>query len=67
VPRLYRDHPLDLDAARLVIMVPRTAARRDPTAGMDLYDHLLALDAEGLLVLSRRLDGSAGGAAGGGP
>ncbi|MBO0901898.1 hypothetical protein J1G43_18205 [Cellulomonas sp. zg-ZUI22] len=54
VPRLYRDHPLDLDAARLVLKVPRNIARRDATADMDLYDHLLVVDATTLTVLSRR-------------
>lgn len=53
VPPLYRDHPLDLAAALLVLKVPRNIARRDATADMDLYDHLIALDAEGLTVLSR--------------
>lgn len=56
VPRLYRDHPIDLDAARLVLKVPRNIARRDATAGMDLYDHLLVLDDDGLTVLSRRTE-----------
>jgi len=54
VPRLFRDHPLDLDAARLVLKVPRNIARRDATPDMDLYDHLLVLDAHDLTRLSRR-------------
>jgi len=54
VPRLFRDHPLDLDAARLVLKVPRNIARRDATPDMDLYDHLLVVDATTLTVLSRR-------------
>lgn len=54
VPRLFRDHPLDLDAARLVLKVPRNIARRDATPDMDLYDHLLVLDADTLTTLSRR-------------
>lgn len=53
VPRLFRGHALDLDAARLVLKVPRSIARRDATPDMDLYDHLLALGAETLTVLSR--------------
>ncbi len=57
VPRLYRDHPLDLDTARLVLKVPRNIARRDATADMDLYDHLLVLDDVGLTALSRRTGG----------
>lgn len=55
VPPLYRDHPLDLPAATLVLKVPRDIPRRDATPDMDLYDHLLVLDAEGLTVLSRRI------------
>jgi hypothetical protein len=54
VPRLFRDHPVDLEGTRLVLKVPRNIARRDATPDMDLYDHLLALDDEGLTVLSRR-------------
>ncbi len=55
VPPLYRDHPLDLGRARLVLKVPRDIARRNATPDMDLYDHLLILDDAGLTVLSRRL------------
>ena len=60
VPRLFRDHPLDLDAARLVLKVPRNIARRDATPDMDLYDHLLVLDADALTTLSRRVEVPAG-------
>lgn len=56
VPRLYRDHPLGLMAARLVLKVPRAIARRDATADMDLYDHLLVVQERRLVVLSRRQD-----------
>ncbi len=55
VPPLYRDYPLDLERARLVLKVPRNIARRNATPDMDLYDHLLLLDEVGLTVLSRRL------------
>lgn len=54
VPPLYRDHPVDLAASRLVLKVPRDIARRDATPDMDLYDHLLVLEADALTVLSRR-------------
>lgn len=54
VPRLFREHPVDLEGARLVLKVPRNIARRDATPDMDLYDHLLVLDDVGLTVLSRR-------------
>ena len=53
VPRLYRDHPIDLTSTRLVLKVPRNIARRDAHPGMDLYDHLLVLDDARLTVLSR--------------
>lgn len=55
VPPLYRDHPLDLERARMVLKVPRNISRRNATPDMDLYDHLLVLDDAGLTVLSRRL------------
>lgn len=60
VPRLFRDHPLDPGAARLVLKVPRPIARRDATADMDLYDHLLVLEEARLTVLSRYQDGRPG-------
>ncbi|WP_258725480.1 hypothetical protein [Cellulomonas sp. NS3] len=53
VPRLFRAHPLDLDAAHLVLKVPRNLSRRDATADMDLYDHLVVLAGDELTVLSR--------------
>lgn len=56
VPRLYRTYPLDLDATRLVLKVPRNIARRDANPGMDLYDHLLVLEQERLTVLSRQVE-----------
>ena len=55
VPRLFRDHPLDLSSARLVLKVPRNIPRRDAAAGMDLYDHLLVLGVDTFTVLSRDL------------
>lgn len=54
VPRLFRDQPMDLDGARLVLKVPRNLPRRDVTPGMDLYDHLLVLTTDRLTVLTRR-------------
>jgi len=56
VPPLYRDHPLDFEAARLVLKVPRNISRREAHPGMDLYDHLLVLEDERLVVLSRRFE-----------
>jgi hypothetical protein len=55
VPRLYRTHRIDVGSARVVLKVPRNIARRDATADMDLYDHLLVLDDEHLTVLSRNV------------
>lgn len=54
IPRLFRPYPVDLSATRLVLKVPRGIARRDAFAGMDLYDHLVILDADSLTLLSRR-------------
>jgi hypothetical protein len=54
VPPLYREHPVDLAAAHLVLKVPRDIARRDAHPDMDLYDHLLVLGADRFTVLSRR-------------
>ncbi len=56
VPPLFRDHAFDLDAARLVLKVPRNIARRDAHAGMDLYDHLVVLEERRLVVLSRQFE-----------
>lgn len=56
LPPLYRDHPVDVEAARLVLKVPRNIARRDATPDMHLYDHLLVAGADDLTVLSRRGD-----------
>lgn len=53
VPRLFRDHPIDFGAARLVLKVPRNIPHRDATPQMDLYDHLLVLEPEQLTILSR--------------
>lgn len=60
VPRLFREHPLDATSARLVLKVPRPIARRDATADMDLYDHLLVLQERRFTVLSRHQDGRPG-------
>ena len=54
LPRLYRDHPVDFGAAQLVLKVPRNIDRRDATAEMDLYDHVLVAGRDDLTVLSRR-------------
>ena len=53
VPRLFRSHPIDLPSALLIIKVPRNISRRDADPSMDLYDHLVVVDASGVTVLSR--------------
>ena len=53
VPRLFRSYPIDLSATRMVLKVPRGIARRDATAGMNLYDHLVILERDALTLLSR--------------
>jgi hypothetical protein len=56
VPRLYRGHPIDIDRAELVLKVPRNIVRREADPAMHLYDALIVLEADGLLVLSRAGD-----------
>jgi len=53
VPRLYAGYPLDFESAKLVLKVPRNISRRDATADMDLYDHLLIAGEKSLTILSR--------------
>jgi hypothetical protein len=53
VPGLYRDYPLDFSTSRLVLKVPRNISRRDAQPTMDLYDHLVVVEPEALIVLSR--------------
>ena len=53
VPPLYRDHPLDLERAVMVLKVPRNITRRDATPDMDLYDHLVVVEEDRLELLSR--------------
>jgi hypothetical protein len=53
VPPLYRAHPIDLEAARMVLKVPRPIERRNATPTMHLYDHLLVAGLDELTVLSR--------------
>lgn len=53
VPPLYRTYPIDLQAARVVLKVPRPVERRNATPTMHLYDHLVIAGADELTVLSR--------------
>ena len=57
VPPLYRDHPIDLERALLVLKFPRDVARRDANPTMDLYDHLVIVDDDALTILNRRPEG----------
>ena len=56
VPPLYRRHGIDLEAAHLVLKVPRPIERRDATPETHLYDHLVVAGKDALTVLSRRGD-----------
>ncbi|WP_084073911.1 hypothetical protein [Demequina sp. NBRC 110052] len=53
VPPLFRGADLDLDGASLVLKVPRDIAHRDAKPDMDLYDHLVVIDDDGIEVLTR--------------
>lgn len=53
IPGLYRDYPVDFAASQLVLKVPRNISRRDALPTMDLYDHLIIVGPETLIVLSR--------------
>lgn len=54
IPRLFRDHPIDLDAALLTVKVPREIERREANPSMDLYDIVLSLGRGEVTVLTRR-------------
>lgn len=56
VPRLYREHGVELETAHLVLKVPRAIDRRDANPEMHLYDHLVVAGKETLTVLSRKGD-----------
>jgi hypothetical protein len=56
VPRLYRDYPIPLDRAILVLKVPRDIARRDADPSMHLYDALLIVESDELTILQRTED-----------
>lgn len=53
VPRLYREAAIDFARIRAAIKVPRNIERRQATASMDLYDQLLYLTGDQLVVLAR--------------
>jgi hypothetical protein len=53
VPPLYRDYPVDFATSRLVLKVPRNISRRDAVPSMHLYDHLIVVASEALVMLTR--------------
>lgn len=55
-PRLYRDYPIDFDAALLVLKVPRDIERRNATPAMHLYDALIIVLPDTITVLARSGD-----------
>ncbi|NCT92004.1 hypothetical protein GXB85_13740 [Cellulomonas sp. APG4] len=57
VPPLFRAQKVDLDAALLVLKVPRNITRRDANPDMDLYDHLVVAGPDDVTLLSRRAHG----------
>ena len=56
VPPLFRPAGVDVARSTVAFKVPRNVARRDAVPGMDLYDHLLALEGGALTVVSRTGD-----------
>ncbi len=62
LPGLYRDYPVDFATSQLVLKVPRNISRRDAQPTMDLYDHLIIVAPDTLVVLSRA-DPDTGGSA----
>ena len=64
LPGLYRDYPVDFATSQLVLKVPRSISRRDALPTMDLYDHLIIVAPESLVVLSRAAPDTGGSASG---
>ncbi|MCU1542479.1 MAG: hypothetical protein JWM50_344 [Microbacteriaceae bacterium] len=56
LPRLYRDYPVDLDEALLVLKFPRDISRRDASPTMHLYDCVAIVAPDRLILLSRTGD-----------
>ncbi|TFB99554.1 hypothetical protein E3O42_13445 [Cryobacterium adonitolivorans] len=60
LPGLYRHYPVDFATSRLVLKVPRNIGRRDALPTMDLYDYLIIVAPEALVVLTRTDAGATG-------
>lgn len=54
VPPVFAGSAIDFGASIHVLKFPRPESRRDLRAGMDLYNYLLVLSADSLVVLERR-------------
>jgi hypothetical protein len=53
VPPLFEPHLARTEAPLLAVKIPRRIARRDAHPGMDLYDYVVSLYEDDLLVLQR--------------
>jgi hypothetical protein len=53
VPALFAPHLIQARPALLAVKIPRKVARRDAHPGMDLYDYVVSLYEDELLVLQR--------------
>ncbi|WP_067499475.1 hypothetical protein [Actinoplanes sp. TFC3] len=56
LPRLFRGAGIIPEAQRLVLKLPRLIERRNATPDTHLYDHLIAVGAANLTILSRHDD-----------
>jgi hypothetical protein len=54
VPPLFASQPIDFASSSPVLKFPRAESRRDLEPGMNLYDHLLQLTPDGLIIVERR-------------
>lgn len=54
LPRLYRGAGIDPAAHRLVLKIPRDIERRNASPDMHLYDFLIAVDSDALIILHRQ-------------
>jgi len=53
VPRLFRPHAGDPHTARVMLKVPRAITRRDANPSMDLYDHVILVRDDTIVLLTR--------------
>lgn len=57
IPDLYLPHFRLNDTVEMAFKVPRNIERRNAQPRMDLYDSLVALDADSILILERDIEG----------